>query len=232
MSTFLELCQKTCRESGTVQGTQPSSVSGQSGRLLKFVNWTADAWTQIQNLHAAWRWMRAELDSSNCVTTSGSARYTAASWSINDFAEWIDEPESLSIYLQSLGVSDEGQIKVVTWDYWRKRYARGTQDTNRPSEVAISPANELCLGPTPNGIYVVNGEYRTTAQILTANDDVPNCPARFHDIISWYAVLLAGEHDEASLQGIARANRNYGAFLSALERDQLPQITIGGGPIA
>ena len=39
MANFLALCQKTARESGTIEGVLPSTVVGQSGRLLKVVNW-------------------------------------------------------------------------------------------------------------------------------------------------------------------------------------------------
>jgi len=49
---YLQLCQDTVRESGTISGdATPSTVTGQSGRLLKVVTWVAKAWQQIQNLH-------------------------------------------------------------------------------------------------------------------------------------------------------------------------------------
>ena len=235
MSTYLQLCVKTGRESGTMAGTNITSVVNQIGRELKVVNYVADAWTQIQNLHAGWRWMRSEFPST-AVTVSGTARYTAASWSITDLAEWIPdteaEPDNVSIYKQSTGVSDEGRIEYIDFSTWRRLYDRGTQTNARPTHWSISPDNEFCLGPIPDAVYVVNGLYRETPQVLALNGDTPNCPARFHDIIVWKAVQMLNEHDEAAVPLIVTANAKYNAFLADLRRDQLPRITIGSAPLA
>jgi hypothetical protein len=229
MSSFLELCQGVARESGTIPGTQPSSVTGQSGRLLKVVHWTAQAWLMIQNHNASWRWMRKEFAKE---TSIGLGRYTAQAWNIADFAEWSIEKNAVTLYKQSTGVSDEGQIGYLGYADWKRLYERGGQTNDRPTHWTISPGNEFCLGPKPDAIYMVNGPYRKTPQILAANDDVPECPSRFHDIIKWRGVLLLAEHDEAPPLVIAAAQRNYLSFLSGLERDQLPQIAVGAEPLA
>ena len=232
MSTFLELCQDICRESGVFAGIQPPSVEGQTGRLLKVVTWGAAAWTMVQNLENGWRWMRSEFPVT-ALTVLGTARYTALSWSISDFAEWIvDGRTEVTIYKQSTGVSDEGKIDYIDFNDWRRMYDRGTQTNARPAHWSISPDNEFCLGPVPDAVYVLNGLYRETPQVLAANDDTPNCPARFHDIILWRAVQMLGEHDEATVQAIVTANAKYNEFLFALRRDQLPRVTIGGNPLA
>lgn len=231
MSTFLELAQATARESGTLSGVQPSSVVGQTGRLLKVVSYTAEAWRLIQLMHASWRFMRKELPST-CLTTAGTARYTAASWSITDLAAWITEEDTVSIYKQSTGVSDESHLRHIDWREWRRLYDFGAQSNDRPTRYAISPANEFCLGAAPDATYVVRGEYRRTPQILSANSDVPICPEQFHSIIVWRAVMLMDEHDEAPPQKIEYARQQYAALISAMERDQLPQITIGAAALA
>jgi hypothetical protein len=230
MSTFLTLCQEVARDSGTVSGTQPTTVTGQSGRLGKIVAYTAEAWTRIQNLHAAWRFLRKEFPAT-ALTASGTARYTGASWSITDLAEWITEPHAVTLYKQSTGVADEGEIRCVEWLEWRRVYGRGAQTNGRPSCYTISPAGEFCLGLTPDDTYVINGEYRRTPQVLAANADEPLCPARFHDIIKFRALMLLDEHDEAPLP-LSFAVVNFKDLLSSLERDQLPRVQIGGGPLA
>lgn len=230
MATYLQLCQKLARESGTVQGTQPTSVTSQSGRLLKIVNWVADSWTDIQNLHSSWRWLRGELPS-GCVTASGTARYTSSAWSITRFGEWITWPHSLSIYKSATGVSDEGEISEITFDEWWELYNRGSQTNNRPVHAAISPANEFCFGPIPDAVYVLKGFYRKTPQTLSANADEPECSSQFHDIIVWKALLTMIGHDEAPRDIEGRTLRLYNEYLSALERDSLPRIGYGG-PLA
>lgn len=234
MSTYLQITQKSVRESGTTQSVSPSSVASQTGRLLQFVNWTADAWTWVQNKHSFWRWMRKEF--SGKETVSGTARYTAASWSITDFARWREDDiregyYPLTIYKQATGVSDENYLRQVSYEYWRSVYGRGTQTNDRPSVYAISPLNKICLGPIPDAVYIIGGEYQKTPQVLSDNDDVPECPARFHDIIVWKALIFAAEFDEAPLY-IGRASKNFTEMMGQLELDQLAPVVISFDPIA
>ncbi|MBP2230824.1 hypothetical protein J2847_004133 [Azospirillum agricola] len=228
MATFLELCQMVARDSGTVSGAQPTSVTGQTGRLAKIVSFVSQAWTDIQNSRSAWEWMRAEFEG---VTIAGTGEYTPAAWNIADLAEWIVEPGSITIYDQAVGPADEGEIEVIGWQYYRRLYGRGVQTAMRPIACAIKPNGSLLLGPVPDGVYVVRGEYRTVPQVLAANGDVPTLPARFHEAIKWRALQLLAEHDEAPT-AMTTAAVNYARVLAALERDQLPQVTIGGGPLA
>lgn len=229
MATFLDLAQAVARDSGTVSGAQPVSVSGQSGRLAKIVQFTAEAWTDIQNSRSAWAWMRKEFEG---VTIAGTAEYTAAAWNIPDLAAWIVEAGSVTLYDQAIGTADEGEIVPIGWDRYRIIYGRGAQVQRRPVACTVKPSNgALLLGPAPDGVYVVRGEYRAAPQVLTANTDVPTLPVRFHDAIKWRALQLLAEHDEAPT-AMATAAANYRRVVGELERDQLPQITIGGGPLA
>ncbi len=69
MSSYLELCQAVARDSGTVSDlTAPSTVASQTGRLLRIVNWTAEAYEHIQLERDDWRWLRKEFDGSTLAT--------------------------------------------------------------------------------------------------------------------------------------------------------------------
>jgi hypothetical protein len=235
MATFLELAQKTAQESGVVaQQGQPISVIGQTGRLKEIVDWTRDAWVRVQNAQNDWRFMRREFTST--ATTIGSARYTAASFGITDFAEWLVENEDdyniYTCYRQSLGVADERPLRFLPWPVWRGRYGRGQQVNKRPIYYAISPNNEFCLGPIPDAAYIVRGEYRRTPQVLTENTDIPICPERFHDVIVWRAIQLLGEEAEAVEVQIPAAIRNYREINGDLMRDQRPRMRIVSRPLA
>ncbi|WP_022727223.1 phage adaptor protein [Fodinicurvata sediminis] len=222
--TFLELAQMVARESGTVSGNLPSSVTNQTGRLAKIVHWTADAWRQIQNSRASWRWMRGEFEG---TTTAGTARYTGASFNLNRWADWITDADSMTLYRQSDGVSDEGPILYLPWQDYRRAYDRGAQTNNRPIHYTISPSGELCFGPKPDDAYVVRGEYRKSPQKLESDGDIPEMPERFHEAIAWYGLMLLAEHDEGQLH-ISVAMRRYRMLMDDLMRDQLPEVSITG----
>ncbi len=233
MSTFLELCQDVARESGTVSGTNPTAVASQTGRLLNIVEWTAEAWVQIQNLHADWRWMSQTFSGDTSV---GTSQYTPAAWSITDLRDWLRDDlvtgyQPNTIYLVATGVSDEGALREISWQQWRTRWSRGTQTNNYPSEYAISPDGQFSLGAVPDAVYRIQGEYRQAAVVLTADADIPGCPAAFHSIIVWRALMLLAEFDEGVEQGRAAAIK-YGGLLESLQRNQLPIVSLGGEPIA
>lgn len=220
MSTFLKICQDVARESGTVSGTQPTTVTDQVGRLNNIVNWVRDAWEDIQNIHASWLFMRKEFSGS---ITSGQVRYSGASFGLTDFAEWIKDFDNLSIYKTATGAADENPLLYLRWDDWRQMYDRGSQTANRPTIFSVSPANELVLGPIPDDAYTLRGEYRRMPQLLTANEDIPDMPIRFHKIIQWKALMSLAEYDEAPAT-YARCIKAYAAIMSDMNRDLLPLI--------
>lgn len=233
MATYLQLSQKVARDSGTVSGTAPSAVTSQTGWLLKIVNWVADAWQDIQNAHDNWLWMMGEFSK---TTTSGTARYTAAGWNISPFADWIvDNPVTgeftTSLYLTSTGVSDEGAIRLISFARWMSKYGRGTQTNGRPTEYAISPALEFCLGPIPDNTYTVKGRYRKGNSVLAANADTPEMPARFHDLVARRALELLSGHDESPI-AFADSKVKKDSMFYALERDQIQKFNTDSGPLA
>jgi len=228
MSTFLELCQKVAKESGTISGTYPTAVASQNGRLKLIVDYTIDGWKQIQNSRNAWAWMRKEFTG---PLTAGTAKYTGASFSILDFARWVTEEDSLTMYLTATGVSDEGELAAISWANWRKAFGRGLQVNNRPTSFSVSPSNELVFGAIPNDAYTINGEYYQTAQTLIADSDIPNLPSRFHDIIVYKSLVLLGEFDEAPT-AIATAQRKYNDMLSDLERDEMITVSVASEPLS
>jgi hypothetical protein len=240
MATLLSMAQKVALESGTFSGTQinAGAISGmlttcqnQVGRLAKVVSWTIDAWTEIQNKHSSWRWMRQPLPET-CVTSANIASYSPTAWGITDFASWIIDPHEVTLYNQSLGVADEGEITFKPWPDFRRSYMRGLQTPNRPGFFSISPQMAFCPGPIPDQAYVICGEYQQTPQILALDTDVPNCPARFHDAIVWLAVLRLCQHDEGEAVPLAAAQYKFNQFMDGLERDQLPEMVAYSGPLA
>ena len=217
-------------ESGTIPGVQPVTVTGLSGRLAKVAHWVNRSWVQIQNSRAHWFWMQAEFDGD---TIQGVPRYTAASWSVPRWAEWLTTDNTVTLYPLAEGPSQEAPIKFMPWRDYRAVYDRGVHDQAQPINFSISPAGEFCLGATPDAAYVVRGTYRKTPQTLVDAGDVPEMPARFHDLIAWDALILLAEHDEAQM-AMAVNTRRADALRRDLMRDQLPAVVAhgGAGPLA
>ena len=233
MSTSLELAQDLARESGTMSGVVPTAFTGQTGRTLKCVQWTVEAWRRIQNKRDGWFWMEAEF---TAPTVSGTAKYdpvTATGWELTRWAmprhdDSVMRP--LSIYLTATGVSDEGEMREIGFREWFRKYGRGSQDNARPSEWAWSPNNQICLGPTPDAVYTVHGLYRKTPQVFADGTETPEMPARFHQAIVWQAAALLQEHDEADWRFV-RAHEQLTQIMDDLDRDQLPTMVWGGTPL-
>lgn len=233
MSTFLQLSQDVAVKSGTISQGQLTSVVGQVGRLGKVVDWTAEAWVDIQNLHDAWRWMQKTYEG---TLTSSTSTYTPASFSITDLRDWkrdnlVSGYQPHTIYLTATGVSDERTLREMSWDDWRTFYDRGSQTNNYPTRYAITPAGSIAFGPIPNDTYTVRGEYRQAAVRMTANADIPALPDAFHQIIVHHALMLLHEHDEGAFS-LGASARNYAKYLTDLEKSQLPIIAIGAPPLA
>lgn len=226
------------RESGTVAGTNPTAVTGQSGRLLKIVNWTLESWKQIQNHRPDWDWMADTFTGS--ISLAGGATYTPeGSWSITRFGRMRQDDlttgfKALSMYKTADGVSDEQPLTQISWRTYRERYVRGTQNTDRPIEWAITPAKAIVFGPAPDDTYTVRGEYFHRANTMAANTDTPEMPEEYHELIAWWAVCLLHGHDEALVTGPAftHASAQKALYLRNLENAELPGIEVGGGPLA
>lgn len=237
MSTFLELSQKTRRESGA-GGTGPSTVTGQSGQLEKMVNWVADSYTDIQLRCPNWRWMRTGFT----VTTTasvGTYAYTACTDSktaaaIARFASWWahDRLNPFKCHLTSAGVSGQYRLIWMPYEDWRRIYEFGVQQstTGQPAFVSVDNDDRIVLGPKPDAIYTVTGEFQRGPQTLAADGDTPDMPTRFHDLIVWHALT------RYAVNAVAPEVLTYGKMLSdrmmrELEQAQMPTFRMAG-PLA
>lgn len=222
MATFLQLCQQVGRDSGLLANNGPSTVVSQTADARKVVNWVIQAWRTIQLSQDHWRWMRKEF--SFASLTPNTARYTATALSITDWARWVTEIDTLTLYLTATGVSDEGELRWMGWHDYRRSYERGTQVAARPVYAAISPADELCFGAKPDLAYTVRGEYYATPQILALDADVPECPTMYHDLIAWKAMELAQGH-EVDFPSVGFSVAQRLELESHMRRTQLPLIS-------
>lgn len=223
MSTFLQLCQDLREEAG-ISGSGPVSVTGQTGEMLRIVNWIKKAYRDIQNLHANWDFLRNDF---SFPTISDTSTYAPTAVSLEELASW--KKDSVRAYLTATGVSDEQYLRKWDWPDFRDAYVFGNSRTQpgKPTEFAIKPDKSMVLWPVPNAVYTVVGEYFKRAQSLSANSDEPLLPDEYHDILKWRGLMYYGAYEGAP-EVYALARDEYGRMLSELRRDQLPPIRIGG----
>lgn len=239
MSTNLQICNRLASESRlTGSASAIATVVGQSGMSLRLVNWVKDAHRDIQRRHTNWRWMRSKY-TVNTVANDDSYAYsdctdTLTSAAISRFARWwvLDQlgAPNVKIYLTSGGVGGERWMTPIPWPYFYGLYKRGTQNAGPPVHVSIDPQNNLVLGPKPDAIYTVSGEYQRSALTFSADGDTPEFPADFHDLV-WMLALEKYGTSSVAPENIARAKREGGRLMRQLEADQLPPMGMGA-PLA
>ena len=221
--TFLELCQRLRQEAGQA-GSGPSTVVGQTYELLRTVDWIKTAYQDIQNLHAEWNFLRADL---TFQTTASDNTYPIADISATEYGEW--NQESFRSYLTSSGVSGEQFMEWLDWPDFRDKYVIGSNRTQEgnPRYIAQKPDTSLIVFPTPDAAYTINGEYFKRAQTMSADADEPLIPTKFHMIIVWRALMFyAGFTSAPDLYEIGQ--REYKNLLFKLESSQLPRIRLAG----
>jgi hypothetical protein len=222
---FLQLCQRT-REKAGITGTTatPTTVVGQVGELGRVVNWVNEAWEEIQNLHNTWGWMRGSF-SFNCVAGTDAYVPASAPVSLAAFAEW--HADTLRCYLTATGVSDEQFMAEWTYPLFRDYYAFGNAVSGRPQHFAVRPSDKaLLLGPNPDAVYTIRGEYQKSATLMSADTDEPGLPSQFHMLIVHGALMKYADYENAP-EVLAAASRNYYNMLTRLSQDQLPTIGFG-----
>ena len=232
MSTYLQLCQNTARECGVAQGgTYPTAVTSQVGILNKITYWVKDSWLEIQGRPVDWRWMRVGFtldttasdgvyaygDVTDILTTAAIARFSR--WRVND----PDDPAKC--FLTSSGVGTQYWLSYLDWDYFKAIYRIGTQTEGPPAHISVDPQNNLVLGPVPDAIYTITGDYQRGFQELAADGDTPDMPAQWQNLIVYEAMMKYGM-DQASPEITTRGLNYSNKTMRQLEANQGELMTM------
>lgn len=224
MATYLQLCNSLIRKCG-ISGGSIGSVSGQTGEMLRVVNWIDEAYRQIQLVQPNWNWMRKQCSFST-VASQGS--YTPAQAGASDVSNW--KTDSFRCYVTSAGVRSEMFLDEVEYDSFRDTYIFGNLrlSYSRPTVIAFGPDYSVNLGMAPDSSdYTIVGEYYCTTQYLTLDGDIPLMPAQYHDIIVHRAMVMYGMYESAQ-EVVAEGTNLYNAMIRRLGRDLLPDVMVGG----
>ena len=144
------------------------------------------------------------------------------------FGKW--DRESFRNYTTSAGVSNEMFLDEISFDTWRDAYMlgamRGVQ--TRPVAIAIGPDESICLGPPPNALYTITGDYFAAPSAMSADVDVPALlPAKFHMLIVYKAMTKYAGYESAP-EVFDRGSQGWSTLLAQLEAIKSPRMSFGG----
>jgi hypothetical protein len=224
---FLEIClraKQECAISGTL-----STVVNQTGELGRLVSWASSAYDDICARHDNWDFLRSafivSVDDGNQVfeiTDCSDTRVVADEVGLADW--WRD---TFRIYLSSAGISTQTFLPFQEYASFRNYYLLGSPANQRPTCFTIRPDDDaIILGPTPDDLYVITGEYQIEASELNEDDDEPLFPIRYHMAIVYLAAQRYAlyEQDAGMYDGVTR---ELNKLMNGLEFDQLPKMCIG-----
>ena len=226
MSTFLQLTVKLRQEVGG-SGSGPTAVTGQTGEYKRIVDWIAAADEEVQQEHDNWKFMAGSF-TLNTVKDDGSYAATDFVVSVTDLREFYRD--TLRIYLSATGVSDETKLIYLDYQSWYDIYNVGTQTSGRPVHFTVGNDMSLKLGPAPNAVFRVSGDYRKSIDTLVVNTDVPVYPAEYHMLAVYGGMMKYGRYTGAS-EVYADGARLYKKLLRRMEKTQLPEMRLAG-PLA
>lgn len=222
---FLALVNEVARESGTMGGQTLGTVTGASGRWLKVVRWTSQAWEMIQRDRTDWKFLRKTFTASLVI---GQARYSAAELAIAGFGGWpryTSDRTTFTLHDPAIGRGDEVKLFRMEYDRWASIYDIGVPGNNRPVDYSFDDDRQFCIGNPPDKAYVVRGHYRRLIQTLTADGDEPYISSELHAIIVWRALMLLGDDDEAPFE-VASSGQQYRILREALISEYTEEVTL------
>lgn len=208
------------------------TVIAQTGGHARAVSWIDTAYTELQG-RTRWRWLRGSF---TLTTVSGQESYVnteaiddITSSGLTRFGEWRfkDAINLPRIYLQATGTGGEYWLTYIPWDQYQAIYRIGGITNSAPSHITISPDNKIHLGPTPDDVYVISGEYEKSAQELTLDADTPEMPSDYHMAIVYLAMEDYGffnSAEEVLIRGKQKARR----MIRRLENNQAPAMGMAG----
>lgn len=237
---FLALCRRAATECGVASSiainTALPTTAGATGSLARIVNWVNDAWTDIQMDHDDWDWMRSSSLLGAGVlfaTVAGQASYPLGTTGgtvgvdVDAFGKW--DRETFRCFPTAVGFQGEEWLDEIPYDAWRDSYMFGAMRSvqTRPVVIAVGSDQSLCLGPPPNGLYTVTGDYFAAPTEMVADTDVPaGLPTRFHMLIVYRTMMKYAGYESAP-EVYQRGSEENAGMYAQLQAVRAPRLSFG-----
>lgn len=224
---FLTLCQTLVETTG-ISGSI-TSVSGQTGEMLRVVNWINRSWHQLQLKRTDWDWMRYDF---TLQTVANQREYNKnqctdvdSGLPVTSLSRW--HRDTLRIYKTSAGRAAEMPLQDMQYLDFRDTYMLASEQVGPPDSFTVRPRGKLLmLGPLPDDIYTVTGQYQRAASYLSGDDDEPDMPEDIHMLI----VEMAREKYaiwENAQEVLFEAQTEIERLTTALFESQTGEVTLG-----
>ena len=227
--TFLDLCRKTAKLSGTLGDGVPASVVGQTGRVALIVQLVADAWVTVQNARPDWLWRRAAFEK---PLPPGTPAVTAAGLALERFGAWLTPRPDWYVWREADGPDSAARVIFLPWTAFSDRYGHPAARPGPVRHMTVRPGDRaLMAGPVPDAPHRLRGQYVKSPQVLAGNADTPDLPAHHHDVIVDTALRMLHAYDEADFR-LAVSERDVAARMAALVHEQVETPYLAVEPIA
>lgn len=205
---FLQLAKRVRQEAG-LSGTGPASVANQAGEVERIIDWTRDAWTEIQGLMGGrWAWL---WESYSGALVVGQSVYDPAS-------DWSITPKSWDeLRLDGMPVA------LIPWELFRDAFP--VIHDGLPTHASVRPDGKIAFSAAPMDTHAVTAEFYALPQILAQNTDEPLMDERYHMAIVWRAVAMAAQFEESPVMQ-QMAERKFGQIYAQMTASDLPQISM------
>jgi len=220
----LELAQ-TLRSDAGISGSDDTTVNP-TGEWADVVRWVDRAWKDIQTRHkGTWNWMRKSVQF-NTLANQNEYDPEEAPMSLTDFGNWV--PYSFRVYQ---GGDIGNQLDLAHWqsyESFRSSYLLGSliTEASRPNDVVISPSKSIILYPAPSDTtFTVTADYYSKPQVLALDDDTPEMPEEFHELILYRALMFFGQVEGAT-DTYAIGEKEFNQLYARLMADQLPRTVV------
>lgn len=222
--TFLQLVVKLSQECG-VSTVGPTTVVAQVGQYKELVDWIAEADEEVQQDRNDWRFMVGSFAIDTVVGTSG---YLPTAF-VTPVTNWRDVRDG-TVNIYSGTTANQSRLRKVSYQTWYDLYNTGAQTNSRPTVFTIGNDMSVLLGPLPDAVYRVSGEYQKSVATMAVDADTPIYPAEFHLLPVYLAMTKYGRQYAAS-EVYSEGNRLYQKMMARMRRTQTQEITLGG-PLA
>ena len=177
MPNFLQLCQQLREEVG-VAGVISTTV-GQTGMLLRLINYVVKADRDIQRKKNNWKFLWGHW-SQLLNNLSVTADYGDSPLIVPDTIARFDED---SFWIDA-GTTDAYQLEFVQYEAFKDLYRNYLTDPSSPAIVTITPDSKVVIYPVPAGnTSVLTAEYWKKPIPLANDNQVSAIPETYHDII-------------------------------------------------